>query len=95
MKEKNQEDSTSTGGSTCPKKEEYFCPLVVEALPCSGCFTTCMGVRFPTVDMDNATCFSILSDLLKDVRVPVASFKMVTLVQLHPSIYIRALSVSM
>ena len=64
--------------------------LLVEALPCSGYFTTCMSVHFPTVEMDNAIQFSIVSGPLKGVRVPVASFQRVLLVWPYPSICIRA-----
>ena len=28
-----------------------FCSSVVEVLPCSGCFITCMGAHFPAVEM--------------------------------------------
>ena len=35
--------------------------MVVEVLPCSGCFITCMGAHFPAVELDNAIRFSILS----------------------------------
>ena len=34
---------------------------VVEAPPCSGYFTTCMGVRFPLVGFDNEIQFNTLS----------------------------------
>ena len=39
-------------------KEDYFCSLVVEILPCSGCFITCMGAHFPALELDNAIRFS-------------------------------------
>ena len=68
---------------------------MIEALPCSGYFTTCMGAHFLTVDKDNVIRFSIVSNPLNGVKVPVASFQMDPQVQLCPSIYIRALSVSM
>ena len=51
--------------------------LEVEALPCSGCFTTCLGAHFPTVQKNNVVWFSIVSGLLKGVRVPVAPLQMV------------------
>ena len=35
--------------------------LVVEVLPCCGCFITCMSAYFPTVELDNAIRFSTLS----------------------------------
>ena len=34
---------------------------MVEILPCSGCFITCMGAHFPTVEWDKAIRFSTLS----------------------------------
>ena len=40
---------------------------MVEALPCSGCFTTYMGAHFSTVEMDNAIRFSIASGPLEGV----------------------------
>ena len=42
-------------------KEDNFCSLVFEVLPCSGCFITCMGGHFPAVELDNAIQFSTLS----------------------------------
>ena len=50
---------------------------MVEALPCSGYFTTCIGAHFPAVEMDNAIKFSIVSDPLEGIKEPVASFQMV------------------
>ena len=38
-----------------------FLFVVLEVLPCSGCFITCMGARFPTIQLDNAIRFSTLS----------------------------------
>ena len=38
-----------------------FCSSVVEALPCSVCFATCMGAFFSTVELDNAIQLSTLS----------------------------------
>ena len=46
--------------------------MVVEAFPFSGCFTTCMGVHFSTVEMDNVTQLSIESGPLEGIRVPLA-----------------------
>ena len=46
-----------------------FCSLVVEIIPCSGCFMTCMGAHFLAVELDNAIWFSTL---FQDVRVSVA-----------------------
>ena len=34
---------------------------MVEVLPCSGCFTTCMGAHFHAVQLDNTISFSTLS----------------------------------
>ena len=34
---------------------------MVEVLPCSGCFITCIGVHFPAVKLDNMIQFSTLS----------------------------------
>ena len=39
-------------------KEDHFCSSVVEVLPCSGCFITCMRADFPEVQLDNAIRFS-------------------------------------
>ena len=41
--------------------ENHFCPLVVEILPCSGCFITYIGAHFPVVELDNAIQFSTFS----------------------------------
>ena len=38
-----------------------FCSSVVEVLPCSDCFITCMRVHFPTFELDNAIWFSTFS----------------------------------
>ena len=40
---------------------KHFCSSVVEVLPCSPCFVTCMGAHFPTVELDIAILFSNLS----------------------------------
>ena len=45
---------------------------MVEAFPCSGCFTTCIGVHFSAVEMDTEIQFSIVSGPLEGVKVPVA-----------------------
>ena len=36
-----------------------------DILPCSGCFVTCMGAHFPTVELDNAIRLSTLSRMLE------------------------------
>ena len=43
-------------------KEGYFCSSVIEVLPCSGCFVTCMGAHFPTFELDNGIRFITLRD---------------------------------
>ena len=45
--------------SSSERRNNFF-SSVVEALPCSGCFPTCMGAHFPAVEQDNAIRFSIL-----------------------------------
>ena len=40
---------------------DHFCSSVVEVLPCSGCFISCMGAGFTAVELDNAIRFSTLS----------------------------------
>ena len=44
--------------------------LVLEVLPCSGCFITCMSAHFPAVEVDNAIQFSILSRMSVWIIVP-------------------------
>ena len=45
-------------------KEDFLHSLVVEVLPCSGCFMTCMGGHYPVGELDNAICFGTLSRML-------------------------------
>ena len=40
---------------------DHFRSSVVEVLPCSGCFISCMGAGFTAVELDNAIRFSTLS----------------------------------
>ena len=40
---------------------DHFCSSVVEVLPYSGCFISCMGAGFTAVELDNAIRFSTLS----------------------------------
>ena len=47
--------------SSCERRIISVLFLVVEVLPCSGCFITCTGAHFPAVELDNAIWFSILS----------------------------------
>ena len=42
-------------------KRGAFFPSIVEALPCSVCFTTCMAAHFPAVGLYNAVWFNVLS----------------------------------
>ena len=63
---------------------------MVEAFPCSGCFTTCIGAHFSAVEMDNAIRFSIVFGPLEGVKVPVAYLQMVLPVRSCLSIYVRA-----
>ena len=39
--------------------------MVVEVLPCSGCFITCMSAHFPAVELNNTIWFSTLSRMSK------------------------------
>ena len=38
--------------------------MIVEVLPSSGCFITCMGTHFPAVELNNAIRFNTLSRLI-------------------------------
>ena len=44
----------------CLKEGYFYCSLVVKTLACSGCFSACMGVHFPTAEFYNAIWFSIV-----------------------------------
>ena len=43
------------------ERKIIFVPRLFEVLPCSGCFITCMGGHFPTVELDNAIQSTTLS----------------------------------
>ena len=53
----------STDTKVC-LKGRYFFSSVVEVLPRSGCFITCIGAHFPTVELDNVVWFSTISRML-------------------------------
>ena len=56
----------------------HFCSSIVEALPSSDCFTTCMGAHFPAVELDNAIRFNFTFAILHTKKAKNTYFEMGT-----------------
>ena len=49
----------------------FYCSMVVKVLLCSGCFSACTSVHFPTVELNNVILFRIVAGPFKGVSIPV------------------------